>query len=237
MMSLLEMAQEALARLEKIETARDGIEESKALENLRNELNRLSLPFKQFSVNVKVLRTEGVGLSLPSETPIVIETVNNVATRFFESPKSTTLRQGRRWTGLINKLEGLATQVQDTQTKDWQTFFENNLFGGVSPEQRLATLALTPENKKALGHYTELFQKFIKYRAQIPKDADEFKDLRALSKQLEQIKFQENVPIDVRKFFEATSKGASLDLLTNEVINWLRNNNLLCNYVVRAKIN
>lgn len=236
-MSLLKLAQETLDRLAKIETVRGGVEESKALENLRSELNILSLPFKQFAVNVKILRTEGVRLSVVSKTVDTIEMVKNVAARFSEVPQSTTLKQGKRWSGLTKQLEGLVNLLKDKQTSDWHTFFADNFFGGVPPEKRRATLALTPKNNKLLNSYNELFQKFINYRTQIPKDADDFANLRILSKQLSQIKFEENVPDDVRKFFEATSTGASLALVTNEVIEWLRSNNLLSSYVVRARIN
>jgi hypothetical protein len=44
------------------------------------------------------------------------------------------------------------------------------------------------------------------------------------------------VPGDVNKFFQAIGTGgASLEMLTPEVIDWLRSNNSLMNYVVRAK--
>jgi len=163
--------------------------------------------------------------------------VENVAARFSEETNSKTLTKGRRWSLLIRKLEGLVTQVKDMQTKDWSKFFKDNFFGGVSPDQRRAVLPPTPENAKLLEQYSKLFQQYINYRSKIPQDACEFETLRSLSRQLAQIKFQEDVPINVRKFFEATSAGASLDLLTNEVIDWLRKNNLLGSYVVRARIN
>ena len=236
MMPLLENAQESLARLTKIEAAREGLAEAQALEGLSSELNRMAIPLKELAVNATVLRKEGVGLSSAAEIAGTIVVIKNVATRFSEVTKSSTLK-GTRWSGLTNKLVGLAIQVKDAQTKDWRNYFENNFFGGVRPELRRATLAPTPENEKMLKLYTELFQGFIKYRTQIPKDSNDFKFLRELSDQLAEIKFQEKVPDDVRKFFEATGTGAGLDLLTNEVIDWLRDNNLLGSYIVRARIN
>jgi hypothetical protein len=236
-MPLLKMAQESLARLTKIEAAREGVAEAQSLEGLLSELKLKAFPLKELAANAIVLRKEGVGLSSTAEIAAAIDTIKNVSTRFSEVPKSTTLKQGARWTGLTKKLVGLATQVADTQTKDWQSFFENNFFGGVRPELRRATLAPTPENEKMLKRYTELFQGFIKYRTQIPKDGNEYRILKGLSDQLAELKFQENVPDDVRTFFEATGTGASLELLTNEVIDWLRSNNLLGRYIVRARIN
>lgn len=236
-MSITDKAKATLVRLNKIREARDGVDEAKALEGLRGQLLELAAPINQLASNTKLLASQGVGLSSVTEIGSAIETVKNVSTRFVETPKSTTLRQGTRWTNLSGRLEALATKMREVQANDWKIFFGNNFFGGLPPAQREAKLAPTPENKEALERYKMLHQSFVKYRSNIPKDAEEFKSLRTMSEMLAQIKFQEDVPDDVRMFFEATITGASLDLLTYEVIEWLRSNNLLSSYVVRAKLN
>jgi hypothetical protein len=237
MMAITDKAQTALVRLNKIREARDGVNEAKTLEELRGKLLQLAVPINLLASNAKLIASQGVKLSPVTEIKSVIETVRNVSARFVEESKSATLRQGTRWTGLSNKLETLTAKVREVQANDWKNFFGSNFFGGLPPAQRAAKLAPTPENKKALERYKEQYQSFIKYQLKIPKDAEEFKSLREMSEQLAQIKFQEDVPDDVRKFFEATNTGASLELLTIEVIEWLRCNNLLSSYVVRAKLN
>lgn len=236
-MPLVNNAQTTLARLNKVKASRDGVDEAKALEELHNELLQKSAPIILLSQNAKVLNAEGVKITKVTEIASAIETIKSVSSRFQESPKSTTLRQGKRWTGLSSKLEAVTNKVNEAQTKDWEVYFENNYFGGPHPNQRSATLAPTPANEKALKIYKELFLQFAKYRSKIPQDSEDFANLRSLSEQLSQVTFQEDVPASVKKFFEATSSssGASLDLLTIEVIEWLRNNNLLTNYNVRAK--
>lgn len=236
-MPIVDNAQTTLARLNKVKSSRDGVDEAKALEELLNELVQRSAPIVQFSQNAKVLTDEGVKITKVSEIASAIETIKNVSSRFQESPKSTTLRQGKRWTGLSSKLEAVSNKVAEAQTKDWEVYFENNYFGGPHPTQRSARLAPTPANEKAIKIYRELFLQFVKYRSKIPQDSADFANLRDLSEQLSQVSFQEDVPASVKMFFEATSSssGASLDLLTLDVIEWLRNNNLLTNYNVRAK--
>jgi len=150
-MSLLETAQESLVRLMKVETAREGVVEAQELGTLRSELRNMSLSLKVLAANAGTLRKEGVPLATVSEVRATIETVKNVAARFAEVPTSTTLKQGTRWTGLTKKLTALATLVSDTQTRDWQIFFDSNFFGGVRPEARRARLAPTPENEKMLS--------------------------------------------------------------------------------------
>jgi hypothetical protein len=236
-MPLVDNAQTTLARLNKVKASRDGVDEAKALEDLLNELLQKSAPIIQLNQNAKVLTDEGVKITKVFEIASAIETIKNVSTRFQESPKSTTLRQGKRWTGLSSKLEAVSNKVAEAQTKDWGVYFENNYFGGPHPTQRSARLAPTPANEKAIKIYRELFLQFAKYRSKIPQDSEDFANLRDLSEQLSQVSFQEDVPVSVKMFFEATSSssGASLDILTIDVIEWLRNNNLLTNYNVRAK--
>jgi len=236
-MPLVDNAQKTLARLNKVKASRDGVDEAKALEELLNDILQKSAPIIQLSQNAKVLKDEGVKITKVTEIASAIETIKNVSSRFQESPKSTTLRQGKRWTGLSSKLETVTTKVAEAQAKDWEVYFVNNYFGGPHPTQRSARLAPTPANDKAIKIYKELFVQFVKYRSKIPQDSADFANLRDLSEQLSQVTFQEDVPSSVKTFFEATSSssGASLDLLTIEVIEWLRNNNLLTNYNVRAK--
>lgn len=238
-MAIIDRAQLTLTRLKKIYEARHSVDETKALESLRSQLVQLASPLNLCASNARLLANHGVALSAETDIGSAIETVKRVLLRFEEIPKSTTLRNGTRWTGLTSKLETLASRLVEVQTNDWKVYFSGNYFGGLPPAQREAKLILAiPGNKEAIERYKLLYQQFIKYRSTIPKDDDEFVHLNEISTQLSEIKFEDNdIPDDVRKFFEATSTGASLDLLTAEVIEWLRSNNLLSRYVVRAKLN
>lgn len=235
-MLITDKAQAVLTRLNNVLAAKEGVDEAKTLDELRSELSQLALPIKQLASNAHLLSSQGLKLSSVPEIDSALETVRKVTTRFQEESKSGVLRQGTRWSGLKNKLELLAANVRSVQANDWKTFFASNFFGGLPPNQRGAQLASTPENKKALERYRTLYQNYNKYRSNIPTNSEEFDSLRMLSEQLAQIEFQEDVPRDVSKFFQATETGgASLEMLTPEVIDWLRSNNSLMNYVIRAK--
>ncbi|MDD5034965.1 MAG: hypothetical protein PHE55_09425 [Methylococcaceae bacterium] len=236
-MSLITDATSTLERLTKLRTASEDAQEARELETLSKELAELASPVCGLAANFAVFRSEGVALSAIPDFANVIDSIQKTLERFQQAPKATTLRQGRVWTTLVNKLQTLAQKAQSTQVKDWQYYFDHQLFGGLPPAKRESTLAKTPQNKQALEHYRELYQKFIKYRQQPPTSSEEFNKLCQLSKQLANITFQEDVPEDVRKFLDALGIGADLHLLTPDVLNWLRDNGLLGNYVVRARIN
>lgn len=236
-MALITDATSTLERLIQLRAATDGAEEAKALDTLRSELTQLAIPFKNLAATNSVLRAEDVSLSAIPDLTSTIESVQKSFERFKQAPKATTLRQGKVWTSLTNRLQALAPKAQTAQINDWQSYFDHYLFGGLSPAKREATLAKTPKNEKSLKLYRELYQSFIKYRLQTPTNAEDFTKLRLLSQQLTAITFQEDVPEAIRNFLDALSGGAGLHLLTAEVLTWLRDNGLLANYVVRARIN
>jgi hypothetical protein len=217
--------------------AADGAEEARTLDSLRGELAELASPIHELADKAVVFRGEGVNLSVISDLSNVRESAEKALERFQLAPKATTLRQGRVWTALTNKLQTLAQKAQTIQTADWQHYFDDHMFGGLPPAKREVILAKTPQNERALIRYRELYKSFVKYRLQPPTNVDEFNKLRSLSQQLAEITFQEDVPDAVRKFLDALSGGAGLHLLTTEVLTWLRDNDLLANYVVRARIN
>jgi hypothetical protein len=236
-MALIIDATSTLERLTKLRTAAEGAEETKALDRLRVELAALANPINALAAKVAVFRSEGVSLSAIPDLANVKEGVQKTLARFQQTPKATTLRRGTVWTTLTNRIQTLTNNAQTALSDDWRQYCDNNLFSGLPPAKREATLAKTPQNEQSLARYRILYQTFIKYRQQSPSSAEEFHNLRQLSQQLAEITFQEDVPVDVRKFLEALSSGAGLHLLTAEVLTWLRDNKLLANYVVRARVN
>jgi hypothetical protein len=96
-----------------------------------------------------------------------------------------------------------------------------------------------PENRDALALYKGLYNRLSLYRTTVPSTAAELEEAQESSRQLSGIRFVENndVPSAVREFFNATSSGggANLELLTTEVVDWLRSNGMLNHFAVRAR--
>ena len=238
-MLMIENAQKISARLKKINDAREGVNETEALDKLRKELLQLAAPINIMAANAQIFVDQSGVLTCVPDVSTLADTIKSASERFRETPKSTTLRRGNHWSSLTTKLVTLATKLKDVHESDWKKFFEANYFSGVSPSQREAKLILAiPGNKEAIAAYKVLYQSLTRYRQKMPQSAIEFNELKSISDQLSAISFsEENIPADVRRFFEATGFGASLNLLTNDVFEWLRNNDLLDRYVVRARSN
>ncbi len=237
---LLNEARAVRDRLTRIEAAKASVDEAMALSAKANELTTFNARVQALSARNRQLRERDVPRSATLDTTNTLQIISLSNQRFAESPKSTTLVGGQRWSKLTAALGEFSTSTETLQKQDWVKHFATRLFAGVPPEQRKQTIVQTlPENKVALDIYTRLYQRFNKYRNAVPASAEEFDAVQDCSDQLEAIHFVEDddVPGVVKAFFNATSSGsgANLDFLTAEVVDWLRTNNMLANYVVRAR--
>jgi hypothetical protein len=237
---LLDDARAVRERLIRIEVASGSVEEAEALATKANELATVAARLQAISRRKRLFTAWNVPQSSWPGTDNVKRIINQTRDRFIESPKSKTLVDGQRWSKLSKAIEEFIVSAQALEKQDWKNYFSSRLFAGVPPELRKQTiLQALPENIALLDLYTRLYRQFIQYRNVVPTTAEALDEVHACSDQLGNIRFIENdnVPAAVKAFFDATSggTGADLDLLNAEVINWLRANNMLANYVVRAR--
>ncbi len=228
-------------RLLRAEAATSNVEEAEALSKKKTELRDLVDKVGSLAERRCWLKVGGVTLSdPPDDLEKVKQTCRMLATRFSESPNSSTLVDKQRWKNLTDAVTKFQTVEETQQKQNWKNYFETKLFGGIPPEQREQTILMSlPENQQALLQYKNLYKRLIAFRNTPPISVDELTGVQSCSEELSQIGFIENkdVPSAVREFFKATSSGtgANLDLLTIEVIAWLRSNDMLNNFAVKAR--
>jgi len=235
-MPLLEEVQNVLLRLKGAEAARSGVEESQALDDLRNTLSEKQDALQRLVQRASMLSRNHVALTVPPGLAPLQARLDTTAAQFRENPAASTLRSGRRMTALTTALNVLIDDVGNAQSADWRGYYSSKLFAGPDPASIRARLALTPKNVEALARYESIFRSFAAFRNRIPESQEEFDQVSSASKALAKIAFEEKVPAEVAAFFAATASntGASLAILTPQVISWLRDNHLLEKYVVRA---
>lgn len=235
-----EEARKARERLVRADAAMSSVEEADALSRKENELRALVATVTALAERRCMLHQGGVPLSQSADVEKSRQSCRMILTRFTELPKAATLVDKQRWTKLTQSLTEF-NAVEDTlQRQDWKGYYGTELFGGVPPEQREQTILMTlPENRDALALYKGLYKRLSLYRNTIPSTAAELEEAQESSRRLSGIRFVENndVPSAVREFFNATSSGggANLELLTTEVVDWLRSNGMLNHFYVRAR--
>jgi hypothetical protein len=233
-MELLKRAIKAETKLQHINQAAADLKEIKQLDELRQVLQELRNLTASIAKKTNSLRQYNVPVTALPDISSIKDLTKPLAQKFIETPKSTTIFEGTRW-GKFNKKITLIIKNTNTSIEaDWTKYF-NTLFGGMNPEQRRTGLITIPENKDAINKYEKLYNEFIQHKNQIPDNKEVFKEIQNLVKHLSEVSFVDDAPEDVREFFEQTTYGASLEFLTEDVIIWLRDNNLLSSFVVRAK--
>lgn len=237
---LLQDAKEVAERLTRVHEMQSNVDEAIVLADLHREIDDRVKSVQKAVRRVIMFREQGIGVSVPDELTATKESVRRLADRFNEAPKSVTLKQATRWTKLTNTLDSLVTSLDTLQQQDWKRYFSDSLFAGLSADRRRSTLNQNlPGNKASMERYSELYARFNKYRNTIPPTVESMQEVHECSEQLSKITFVEveDMPASVRKFFDAsaTSGGASLSLITDEVKAWLQDHNLIGSYVVRAK--
>lgn len=234
---LLANAKAAHEGLQGAEAARANLAEAQALLDLHRSLADCAGRLHELVTRANLLREYGVPLSPGPDTKAMRKTITNLRTRFDQVSTSRTLTQGKHWTGLLATLDGANATLDASQRQDWKDYFATQLFAGLPPAQRKVGLVHTlPENKLAIDQYTGLYEQFARYKSTVPSTLEALEDVRRCSDALGKITFVEDVPKDVEAFINAVPTGASLELLTSEVIDWLRENGLLGSYMVRARV-
>lgn len=227
-------------RLQRAYAASSSVEEAEALSKKRIELQTYVEKVGTLADLRSLMRLRGVSLSDPPEVQKIKQSCDMLRSRFTEAPKAATLVDKQRWSKLIELLTKFSVEEETLQKQDWKGYCGSKLFGGAPPEQREQTILRSlPENQRALELYSKLYRQLVAYRSMLPRNAIDLQNAQEISKQLSEIRFIENddVPVSVRQFFNATSSGtgANLEFLTVEVMDWLRLNAMLDKFAIRAR--
>lgn len=236
-MPLVENAKSARVRLARALEAQAGVSEALALAPFRTTLTSKFESLQGVAATQALLGSGHVAVSAPPEIGAVRKSIEALSTQFRSVATVATLKQGRRWSGFVEAVDKLIASANRAQLTAWQKHFSETLFAGRAPDDIKSRLAQTPANTQALARYVDLHTKLMGFRNRLPASATDLEQVTTLSRQLEKIEFQEDVPTAVAAFFAAAASGlgASLELLTPEVTTWLRENNLIDRYVVRGR--
>lgn len=237
-MPLLDLTRETLVRLKKADAARSGVEEAQALGDLAHELQEKLIPLQDLALRVKVFKEAKVQVTPVEEAKKLSQKISSLSAPFRDTPKVATLKQGKKWKVLLEALDTTISDARKLQSDDWKRYCSTRLFAGSAPDTVRARLAPTSNNLRLLAEYGELFKKFHALRQSIPSDPRIIEEIQEYSTALKKFKFDENVPTEVATFLQATQTdtGAGLKLLTDTVLDWLRSNQSIDEYVVRARV-
>ena len=240
MSTLIEFCSQLLTGLQNAKLANQTRQELSALQQRKREWEqqaneRLELLNKARLVDANLLRTEEIAKADASVQALALEAKKVLQ----DGGNVQDLSKDSLWTKLTKAAGSANTLLRDAAKTQWQQFVES--LGHVDTPQVLEGRMLkTPANEVLLGtykHHYLMYQAAV--RAELPISSTTRTDLantvgtlQGLSEQL-----QGTAPDSVRKFLKAVGSGdADLELLTSEVMEWLRENDTPSRFVIKSRV-
>lgn len=210
--------------------------EASELAALRRELAAPAEALANLVKQEAMLGGVGVKTKPPASLGNLRKKAATIREKFRAERKSAVLKKGTGWTTLLADGEAATKDVQSALQAGWREF-RTSVYSGDTPAVIDKRIARTPQNIQALSDYHQVHAKFSALFLTVPASASTVEAARGLAAELEQIagKFDFAVGDEVKRFLAAVQAGgASLDLLTDDVVTWLKDNEAADGYVIRA---
>jgi hypothetical protein len=236
MSTLLENARIARAGLDKVRQANQLRHQLSAIQNRTSEWNerkqkRDALVTKSGYLPLPATATDGLARADEATAALCTEARESLKEGDIE-----TLSQNELWRRLLNQADKTNSARFDAVRANWQALISD--LGTVESAQALfAREPETPGNKAALARYQELYPQYTGLqRAPMPPAATSADALRQCVATLREILTALTpMPDSVKQFLKAVEGGAALELLTEEVLAWLRKYDDASRFVIRTR--
>jgi hypothetical protein len=236
--SLPQRAAALKGRLLRLNELSAKVQEASDLERLRQDLGRRLEKFEPNTQKQALLQANAVAASSPATVVKMVRRAVGLLEKFQVEPTAATLKKGKIWQTLLDELDEAGSELSEAVLTAWRRA-RRDFFAGDTPATLRGRLARTAENDHALEQYRALHQELDTAFSAAPADQATIDQVKRLAKQIEATAqtFNFDVPERVKRFLEAVQSvaGAPLDLLTPEVIDWLKANHSFDAYRIIAR--
>lgn len=209
-----------------------NVEETGLLVDLRSELEPTAVELRNVIDQRNMLVDAGIEADAPASLGVARKRAVSLLEKFEAEKKASILKKGVGWSKLIQEIEAASADLKASIIKSWKAY-RQTVFTGDAPSVIKGRLAFTPANTSAFTQYDQLHQSFRAEFERVPADKAGIERVRKFSATLTEIAktFDFDVPGEVKRFLEAIqSGGATLDLLTGTVKDWLKANDAFESY-------
>lgn len=187
---------------------------------------------------MRLLHDEGINATPDSTSAKAArKTLLKLISRFTENRTADSLTKGRDWKLFENQAQMTYQELTAALKAAWSQFI-STAYTGENPSHLARTLAGTNHNGELLRLYTQSYAQLNDLARNRPLERRDFDRVRELARQLNEIyqRFDFNVPEGVKRFLQSVADGgADLDLLTEEVRGWLRQQGSSGHYRIVAR--
>jgi hypothetical protein len=228
-MSLLSRCYALTEQREQIKYLRSGEQEAKRLRELSRDISTHLDASRDLLSKYDLFVKEKISFDpvQPSQVLSCLEVLQRIKDQFSSSPCVSTLISKKNWPNLDSSLNSLERLQKDSLRNGWNSFIQGFLVGN-SPEMFENIIVPTEANLRLLSQYKEAYKALRSLKAEtVDKELIEEvrvkgQTIQTIAKQLKDVKAPESVKLFLRAI---SNGGASLDLLTVEVVDWLKEQN------------
>ncbi|ADN77439.1 hypothetical protein Fbal_3240 [Ferrimonas balearica DSM 9799] len=204
---------------------------------LRKVGERLHQQTASYMLLLQIQRLDGDGAILHAMDSKSVSRVRSLLGQFrqafVEQKENVPQSEQQEWPNLLDGMASLTKELQQHIEPVWSSYIEDLRRGWQVDESLLHGQMLIKERKQVFDAYQVERARFIDAVRQAPGSQAELDAVHQLQQRLETLrsKMDLDVPPAVNRFLMASGRrGASLDLLTEEVLAWLETNDDITRY-------
>ena len=216
---------------------KEAIEQAK----IYNQISENNRKISEISKTNKIFENKGLKIEINNQLKeVTYNFISDIQNRYNQEKSSDVIKKGP-YSKYLNSYSELVLETENKIKKEWKLYC-NTLYSR-EPYSTLFSQFNSPENKTVLNEFQVLYQEFNELinLNQISEISEEtFTKVSQVGSKLSDKRslIQDNYHEDVRNFLTAVENNqATLDLYTNEVINWINNNNLQDRYKIINNVN
>lgn len=224
---LLEQTEQLIQALNSFKTLQDSSNESQKYVGRKLELEAVSSYLESMSSVVLLFKREGFSVDIDDivnyPTELFIKLYNN-----WIEDKKTIINQNDFFRRI--DLKKIELEIRDRLQKQWQNFIEEKK-PSINIDQ-LNILEKIPDLTNVISNLKEKLEQLGDYKKDLPKKENDFQFIISTSSEmsllLEQLS-SKGVPDSVSNFLRkaGTYDGIDLAEITTEILDWLKENNLI----------
>lgn len=236
-MTVLKTCQGLVERISIVQDIRNSVVETRELESRTSEINKICLYLRGASERVQLLRANGVPVDIRIiDLSGVVKPLEKIIGRFSQERKASSLTKGKDWVNFSDNAKIVNEDIEETTNATWSKYAQGK-FSGEKPND--LNIAKTDQNMKIFEEYSDEYEEFSYCIDSFPEDVEQIQKTIKHAEKLNSLRqsFDFDVPKSVGEFLSAVaSGGATLDLLTSEVITWLESNQSMTQFKIVRKL-
>jgi hypothetical protein len=237
--TLLERALNVEKQIDVLGTLDKQREEVVALQDRREKLEEAVGDIEKNVTRTRLLRSGGLPLTIDATALRRLnERIAETATAFREKPEAQTLAANQRWTQLVAAVQREGEKLKIANNAAWDKFAREEC-SAEAPRSLEQKLPPSAENTQALNRYTARYAELstqLRTGAAAPEDIAKIRATVA-TLQTEVTAMHFDYPSDITDFLRAAMapSGVPLSGVTPQLLEWLREHDMLESYTVRSR--